>query len=326
VVGIFKSNNPSGNFVLLIYALVLKLPIFLHYKAPTLQKADGVLYKGLLHLLEPISSSIPFIYSIFTFILLLAQAIGINKIVNDLRLHKQTNYLTGMSFLLITSLFTDWFNFSAPLIVNTFLIWIWARLCSLYNNPSAKSSIFNIGLATGLTSFIYFPSISFLVLVMVGIAISRPFRLQEWLTGFAGIITPVYFFLAYLFLTNNMASFHFAGFSFSYPHFMGNKYAYIALVLLFITTAVGFYFVNINMRRQIVQTRKSWQLLFLYTAVAALVPFVNATIDFSYWILLAVPISPIIAAAFFYPQKKAFPLLLHWVLFALFILVNFIAK
>jgi hypothetical protein len=326
VVGIFKSNNPSGNFVLFVYALFLKLPIFLHYKAPTLQKADGVLYKGLLHLLSPISNSVPFIYSILTFILLFAQAVGINKIVNDLRLHKQANYLTGMSFLLITSLFTDWFNFSAPLIVNTFLIWIWSRLCSLYNNPSAKSSIFNIGLATGLTSFIYFPSISFLVLVMVGIAISRPFKLQEWLTGLAGIITPVYFFLAFLFLTSKMSSFNFPGFSFSYPHFMGNKYGYTALALLFITTCIGIYFVNGNMRRQIVQTRKSWQLLFLYTAVAALVPFVNATINFSYWILLAVPISPIIAAAFFYPQKKVFPVVLHWALFALFIWINFIAK
>jgi hypothetical protein len=66
--------------------------------------------------------------------------------------------------------------------------------------------------------------------------------------------------------------------------------------------------------------------LFLYLVVAALVPFFNAAINFSYWILLAVPLSSIIAATFFYPTKKVFPLLLHWAMVAIFIATSFFAK
>jgi Family of unknown function (DUF6427) len=326
VTGIFKSNNPSGNAILFLYAIVLKLPMFLHLRAPQLQPLDGVLYKFLLQILKPIADGFSPVYSIVTFSLLFMQAISFNKIVNDQRLHKQNNYLTGMSYLLITSLFGDWFSLSAPLIVNTFMIWIWAKLCSLYNNANAKSIIFNIGLVTGISAFVYFPSISFLVLIMAGIAIARPFKLQEWLTGFAGIITPVYLFGAYLFLTNNIKSYKYPGFHLSYPHFFGNRWAYAALVIIIISIAIGIYFINVNMRRQIVQTRKSWQLLFLYLAVAALVPFINAAINFSYWILLAVPLSPVIAAAFFYPQKKVFPLILHWLMFAVFVAIGFFSK
>jgi hypothetical protein len=326
VTGIFKANNPSGNAMLFLYAIVLKLPMFLYTHSPQLQPLDGVLYKSLLQFLNPIANSFHPTYGVLTFILLFIQAIAFNKIVNNQKLHKQNNYLTGMSYLLITSLFSDWFSFSAPLIVNSFMIWIWSRLCSLYNNPNAKATIFNIGLVTGISAFVYFPSITFLVLIMAGIAIARPFRLQEWLTGFAGIITPIYLFSAYLFLTNNLKIYKFPGFHFSYPHFFGNRWAYSALAIILISTIIGIYFINTNINRQVVQTRKSWQLLFLYISVAALVPFINASINFSYWILLAVPLSPVIASAFFYPQKKYLPLLLHWLMFSIFVAIGFLGK
>ncbi len=324
--GVFKANNPTGNFILFIYALVLKFPMFMQLSDPALQPLDGILYKALLELMVPIVKFVPFIYSVLSFGLLFIQALSINRIVNTLRLHKQPNYLTGMSYLLITSLFTDWFVFSAPLIVNTLLVWIWSRLCGLYSNTAAKSTIFNIGLVTGIASFIYFPSIAFLILVMVGIAIARPFKIQEWIVGLIGITTPIYFFLTFLYLTNKFHTYSFPGFHFSLPHFFGNKWAFTSLLIVLIATIIGVYFINANINRQVVQTRKSWQLLFLYLFVAMLVPFFNAAINFSYWILLAVPLSPIIAAAFFYPTKKIFPLILHWSMFAIFIILNFIIK
>lgn len=324
--GIFKANNPSGNALLFIYAVVLKLPMFLQIRMPQLQPLDGIFYKTFLQFLAPLSKELPSVYSIITFLLLFTQAISFNKIVNSQRLHRQTNYLTGMSYLLLTSMFSEWFSLSAPLIVNTFLIWIWGRLCSLYNNQLAKETIFNIGIGTGLAAFFYFPSITFLLLIMVGIAVARPFRLQEWLIGLIGIITPIYFFVAYLYLTGNIASFHFPGFRLSYPRFFGNKWAYAALFIVAVAICIGIYFVNTNMRRQVVQTRKSWQLLFLYIIVAALVPFLNAGVNFSYWVLLAVPIAPLIAAAFYYPKKKIFPLTLHWAMLAIYIAVGYFYK
>ena len=298
----------------------------MHLRAPQSQAMDGILYKKILLLLQPVSLGFSSVYNVFTFILILVQAIGINKISNDLKLHRQTNYLTGMTYLLVTSLFSEWFSLSAPLIVNTFLIWIWGKLCMLYNNPNPKSTIFNIGFVTGLAAFIYFPSLTFLLLIMMGIAIARPFRLQEWIMGLVGIIMPVYFFASYLYLTDNISGYNFPGFHLSYPHFFNNYWAYGALVLVGLATIVGIYFINKNISRQIVQTRKSWQLLFLYLTVAVFVPFINTGLNFTYWFLLTAPVAPIIAATFYYPHKKLFPELLHWCMFAIYIAVGFFNK
>ncbi|MFC4263453.1 DUF6427 family protein [Ferruginibacter yonginensis] len=324
--GIFKANNPSGNALLFVYAILLKLPLFIHGQMPQLQPLDGIFYKLLLNAIAPIGKGFSSFYGVITFLLLFIQAISFNSIVNGQRLLKQHNYLTGMSYLLITSIFSEWFTLSAPLIVNTILIWIWGRLCTLYNNPNPKTSIFNIGLATGIAAFFYFPSVCFLLLIIIGIGIARPFRLQEWLLGLLGIITPIYFFASYLFINNKWSTYKYPGFHFSLPHISNSKWYIVAGIILSLSVIMGLYFINANMRRQVVQTRKSWQLLFLYIFVAAIVPLLNAGVNFTYFILLAVPLAPVVAASFFYPQKKWLPFLLHWSFVGIYLAVQFFNK
>ena len=77
------------------------------------------------------------------------------------------------------------------------------------------------------------------------------------------------------------------------------------------------------MLRHVVQTRKSWQLIYLYLLVAALVPFVNATETFTSWILVAVPVSLVTGSAFFNPDKKWFPSIIHWAMVFISIAVGY---
>ena len=67
------------------------------------------------------------------------------------------NYLPGMAYLLITSFFPEWNYFSAPLLINTLLIFVLGWLFKMYNHPKAKGIVFNTGLAMSISSFIFFP-------------------------------------------------------------------------------------------------------------------------------------------------------------------------
>ncbi len=188
--GTFKSNNSYNNFLLFLYGVLLKLPLFLHPKIPQPQQIDGFLYKALLKWLQPFGNGLPVIYAVIAFLLLFTQAISFNKLVNDQRIMQRPNYLTGMSYLLITSLFLEWNMLSSPLIINTLLIWVWAKMSGLHNNPRPKTALFNIGVAIGLSTFFYFPSLAFAALIIFGLAITRPFKMAEWLLALFGIITP----------------------------------------------------------------------------------------------------------------------------------------
>lgn len=324
--GVFKANNPSNNAILFLYGIVLKLPVFLHpaFAAPDPQ--DGALYKSLLDLLSPAITNFPFAISVITFLLLYFQAVGFNRIMNTQRMFRQTNYLTGMTYLLVTSLFPDWFCLSAPLLVNSFLIWIFGRLCALSNEQKPRTAIFNIGLAAGISTFFYLPSSVFLLLIIVGITIARPFRLQEWLTALAGIVAPFYFYVAFVFLFGNISTLHWPRLILTYPKFQSN-YLYITVSgLILLTTVAGIYFTNANFRRQVVQTRKSWQLIFLYLFAVCLLPFLNHGLDFTYGILMMIPVSALIAATFYYPEKRMLPLLLHWTFAGFYVYISFFHK
>ena len=306
-----------------MYGILLKLPIFLHPKIAQPQQIDGFLYKALLNWLQPIGKNLPVIYAVIAFCLLYFQAVYFNKLVNDQRIMQRPNYLTGMSYLLITSLFMEWNVLSSPLIISSLLIWVWSKMSGLHNNQNPKSALFNIGIAIGVCTFFYFPSLAFAALIIFGLALTRPFKLAEWLIALAGIITPYYFLLAIVFLTDKWKGYKFPGFAVTYPVFNQSQWAYAAIIIVLLTSIAGIFYIQQNFRRQLIQARKSWNLTFLYLLVAVFVPFVNASHTFEYWILCAVPLSAFVAATFFYPAKNLFPVILHWLMVAFVIVISY---
>jgi Family of unknown function (DUF6427) len=328
VTGTFKANNPYNAFLLFVYGILLKLAIFLHplKYIPLPQKTDGFLYKEILLQLALPGKAFPFLYSVITFILLYTQAISFNQLATGQRLMPKPNYLTGMAYLLLTSLFREWNVLSAPLIVNTLLVWVWARMSNLNNQRNPTATLFNIGIGIGISTFFYVPSVAFAALIIFGLVVTRPFKPSEWVLALIGIITPYYFLLAYLFLTDKWKGYTFPGVAFSLPKFYDSHWALAAISIVLLASLVGLFFIQKNLNRQLVQTRKSWYLVFLYLVVAFCVPFINATRSFEYWILCAVPLSGFIGCSFFYPERRWFPSVLHWLMVAFVIAFSYFVQ
>ncbi len=324
--GTFKANNPVNTFLLLVYGVLLKLPMFLHPVKPVAQQTDGFLYKLLLNQLAPAGAKVPVIYPLIAFLLLYIQAITFNQLATGQKLMQKPNYLTGMAYLLITSLFKEWNMLSAPLIVSAMLVWVWAKMSSLNQARNPMGTLFNIGIGIGISTFFYFPSIAFSALIIFGLIVIRPFKLSEWLISLLGIITPYYFLLSYVFLTDNWKGYRFPGVSITLPKFIDNAWGLAAIIIVSLTTAIGLVYIQKNFLRQLVQTRKSWNLVFLYFVVALFIPFINATHSFEYWILCSVPLSAFAGAAFFYPRISWFPRLLHWMMVFFIIAISYFVR
>ncbi len=312
--------------MLLVYGLLLKLVWFISPQVPVVHKSDGFLFNRILVMLKPVFDGYPVSYSMITYFLLYTQALSFNRLLNNRRLMQKPNYLPAMSYLLITSFFAEWNVLSAPLVINTLLIWVWAKMSSLYNNPHAKSTLYNIGIVIGITTFFYFPSLAFALLIIFALVITRPPRVAEWFIAVLGIATPWYLLFAWLFLTNKLYSFQVPGIIVDYPLFAQNNAQYTGVVMILTAAVAGGIFVQLNARRQLVQVRKSWGLMVLYLIVALFIPFINSSHHFQYWILATVPLSAFIACFFFYPTKKWIPASLHWIMVAFVIYMTYIKK
>lgn len=295
--------------------------MFLHPHVTAIQPKDGILFHTILKFLEPAGKTTPVIYPLLTFILLFTQALTLTRVINDHRMINRSNFLPGMSYLLITSFFPEWNYFSAPLLVNTLLILVLGWLFKIYNQPKAKGTVFNIGLAIGVSSFIFFSSLTFVIWVFFALMIMRPFHLNEWLLCLLGITTPYYFYGIYLFLTDQWKMAKILPYlTVQIPSLQQSIWLAASSILLIIPFLAGGYFVQDNLRRMLIQVRKAWSLVLIYLLVATFVPFVNTTSTFENWVMAAVPFATFHACTYFYPPRKLFPLIIFWISIA-FVLV-----
>lgn len=287
--------------------------MFLHPHVMVVRPEDGILFKAILKFLEPTGRSFPSIYPLLAFFLLMLQAVTLTRFINNQRMMSKPTYFPGMAYLLITSLFPEWNYFSAPLIVNTILLFVLSGLFNIYNQQNAKGAIFNIGLGLGIASFLFFPSLTFIIWILLALAVMRPFRLNEWVLCLVGITTPFYFYAVYLIVTSQWSWGQlWPYFSVHLPYIKQSAWMAGSAFLLAVPFLMGGYYVQDNLRRMLIQVRKGWSLLLLYLLGAIFVPFFNNTNTLENWVMVAIPFAAFHACTYLYSTLKILPVLLFW--------------
>ena len=196
------------------------------------------------------------------------------------------------------------------------------KIASLQNAVNPKTDIYNIALVFGLASIFFVPSIWLLPVLMLSMILSRPFRLNEWMLMIIGVLTPYYFFYAISFVAGNRietVDFLFRMYKPSIRLAFTESLVYLLLIVLL---AFGIYYVQFNMRRLLVQSRKTWSLLYLWMFIGAIIPFLNRNFQFADFTFF-LPAAAAFLSAFFYCQPKAWiSTVLHWLLLGISIYIS----
>jgi hypothetical protein len=306
VIRFFSGNNPLNLFVLLFLGVALKLPYFFAPQIPVVNKNDGFLYLQLLKWLQSPGEAFPYIYPLISYLLLFTQAVSLNSFVNDNRFFPQPQFLTGFAYLLLSSIIPEWNTLSPVLIINTIIIGVLPMMTGLYHKQKVKGSLFNIGFGLGICSFIYFPAVYLLLLLIIALAIFRPVQITEWLVTVAGVITPFYFLLVYFFVWDEWKRIK----EIIPPHKLvipaiGNNWqSWVMMGLVLIPSLIGLLIINKYAKRQVVQGRKNWSLMLNYLFIALLIPFINNYGGMHHFILALVPLSVFAAGFYTFPSRK----------------------
>ena len=326
MIGIFNQKNPVNFILLFIFGLLIKLPIFSTPQTPLLKEQDGIFYQAIIRFLNPYSLKFTALYGILAFVFLISQAVLLNRFMNKQRMLSRQNYLPGLSYLLITSLFPEWNQFSAPLLVNTFLLIILNSLFNTYNQPNAKGAVYNNGFALGIASFLFFPSIAFVIWIFLAMMVVRPFRINEWLLCILGITTPAYFYAVYLFLTDHWSIQAFIPkMNLGIPFVEQTLLLAASMLLIIAPFLTGAWYVQDNLRKVLINIRKAWSLFLLYLLVAVFVPFLQTSENFDSWILVAVPFAAFHASAYTFTAWRIIPQLFFWLSVALILFSQYYA-
>lgn len=285
---------------------------------PQLHPSDGFLYRQLIHLLQQPGIAFPLLYPIIAYFLLFIQAVSLNGFVNDQKLFPSSNFLLALAYMIITSLVPEWNTLSPGIIINTIMVAVLPSMISLYHHQKVKGVLFNVGFGFGICSFIWFPSVYLMLLLIVALALFRPFQITEWIVTVIGLLTPFYFLSVYFFVWDQwdkvyeIMPFH----KFSFPAIQDQWKFWTLITLILFPALIGFIMSNRYIVRLVVQGRKSWGLIIYYLLIGLFIPFINNQHGMSPYIIAAMPLSIYVAAFYVFPLGKRVPELLVWLSFA----------
>lgn len=314
MIGVFKQKNPGNLIMIFILGILLKLPWILGHPAVVLRSQDGFLYDRFVKFINPVAAVFPSIYGTLALLLIFWQAYLVTIFVNNQRLVNKPNYLPGMTLMLVSSFIPEFNYLSGPLFCSLFFLAAFIFIFRAQSNSNAKGAIFNCGLACALASMFFQPAVLFLFWSLAALAFLRPFRLNEWLLLLIGFTTPYYFYLTYLFLSDQwgMVATMIEPFSIGFhpgeqtPWFAG------ALFLIILPLLAGIYYINRLASKMLMQVRKGWILCLLYLATAVIIALINPGNDFTNWVLILVPCAAVHAFGYLNSELKIYPIIAFW--------------
>jgi hypothetical protein len=324
VTGLFRNNNPLSIILLFFYGIALRFAGFLYPEAPSRGGGDGYLYEQLLKLFSGATFSGPLFFSIISYLLVFIQSLMLNSIMNRDRMLARQNFIPSMSYLLVTAVFPEWWQFSSALVAITFILPIWANLISVFKSTRPKAVLFTTGILLGFASFLYVPSLWFIVLLIIGMLMVGPFRITDWIIGLMGVFIPYYFIYSWLYLTGQSASIRWwprIG-GFRLPGVPSDFFLWGGIGLLVLVMVAALSSINRQVFRMLIKTRKSWNLFFIMLLVALATPFSGAASDLGPWIICAPPLAAFHANVCSQTGKGFLVNVMHWGLVLFIIALN----
>ena len=313
MVGFFRERNSFHVVALVFVAILAKLAYLLHPPAITYQAGTGLLPAWLNGWYTGGSSRG---FSVFMALLIhIGCAIYANTVIMSQRMFPKTSFLVAISMLLLSSLVPGANLLTAPLLLLPLLIFIFRQCMALYNSSLPRTTIYNIGLATGIGTILYHPFAIFIIAVMGAVVTMRTFRVQEWLLLLLGLLSPYYIYLSWQFITGNWhPQEQIPMFRFSVQHISRDVYSLIAGGTVLLWTFTGVYCWQANLRRMLIQPRKNWRILLLMSVLCIALLFFKTSNGTDSFALAVFPFGCFAASAFVYPKKLFWPSLLFWVI------------
>lgn len=112
------------------------------------------------------------------------------------------NLLPGFFFILFTGILNLSGAFHPIIPASTLLLFSLFRLFAIYREELSLSEVFDASFLLSIAVLVYAPFVILVPLPFIAMLILKPFKLREWLLSLLGLITPMVFASALLFMGN----------------------------------------------------------------------------------------------------------------------------
>ena len=197
---LITGNKNLTVFIIFLICLIIRIPSFFSDEARgfEVQEIQMPFHSLLIHLLQ----GNVLLSRIIAFIFVLIQSFLLYRINLRFVLIQKRTYLPFLLFVVLTGFIPELHSLNEVLIASLFIILATGILMSSNEAESNSYKFFDAGLMIGLGMMFYSPMIYFLIYLWISTSVLRSFYWREYVYPVLGIIIPVIFYLAWLFLND----------------------------------------------------------------------------------------------------------------------------
>ncbi len=302
----FKNLNFLNIFILFVLLIILRLGVL--YNLPdALNSGFNLFFSRILINLDFDKLLSPFFNVFCAALIVFAQALIFNKIINDYNILGKASFLPALLFVVCSSVFTPFLILSPPLIINFLILFILNKVLKEHKSIDSISSMYDLGLIVAIGTIIYFPFVLFLLVLWIVLILFKPFNWREWVSVITGYLTIVFFLGVYYYWNDKLLSFYkiWKPLSTKIPFYIKiNVLDYVVLFPLSICFILGLITLRVNFFKSFVLVRKSIQLLTLIFIISILSFYLKADFRINHFLLSVAPVAVVLSYYFMNAKKK----------------------
>ena len=324
----FKNTAPVLIVVLAIYTLFVNLNLYFDTPTPDLS-TSAPLSQLCTWLLSGFVGQSTFLLAGLHIFLVFIQALILNRMVERYKLTPKNTALPALSYILLTALFNQYIFLSSALLAVFPIIFVIDRIFESYNNKKF-TTLFDIGFYIGIASLFFLPSLLLVLLMFVVLLITRIFDWREWVVSITGILIPYILIGTYFFMIDEFGVFANQHFFHAVTGTVELKIPFTELcakmLLLLVLISLGTYFLQVNIAKSVVKTRKFLTILVYLLTVTILIflfinPFSLAPIS-----LVAIPLAILLGYSLFSIDRHLFSEGIHLVILSIILFFEYIYR
>jgi hypothetical protein len=204
------------------------------------------------------------------------------------------NQLPAFIYLLISNTINVSGAFHPVILAATLLLLTLNKLFSIYREENSLSSIFDACFLLSLSFFVYSPFILFVIIPFISLLIMKPFKINEWIAAFFGLICPFFIASMVFYIINNEVFIYTISFQnlFSVNHpFIFEKALILDHFIIFIVMLLSLFYSYNRINQLKIKAQKSLHILMWLIAFGIIGMFIMKEKNLFFYTFFIVPIS-----------------------------------
>jgi hypothetical protein len=313
VLELFRNNNFVFTLLLIPYAILLRF-LAIYFGIGESIAVEGTWARWIFG--EEISQNL--VFQIVGVTLVFLHAAMVNRLVIRNRMTHEMTLFPGVFYILVASFFPGYVCLSPILIANTLLLIGLAELFVSHKKLKTAEHIFSVGFWFSSAAIAYHGYLLLILFPILGLSMLRTVKWVNWAQFVIGLVTPVIITMMVSVLLNESPFILFrewAEKSGSFEFYLSNKWIDLAQLGFFgIWILASLLQYNAFTIKKNIHAQKKIDLCFWFMAFSLVCISFISDIRSTDWLMLAIPLSILIAMSFLRFRSRISSELIHFIM------------